>query len=72
MLRRPDVEEVLGYGRDLGLDLTPTEARIIQSRMMDTMAALDAFEELRVEEHRPPLRHLAATRAIARARSTTR
>ncbi|MCI0546984.1 MAG: amidase [Candidatus Rokubacteria bacterium] len=56
MLRRPDVEEVLGYGRALGFDLTPTEARIIQSRMVDTVAALEAFDELRVEERRPPLR----------------
>jgi amidase len=56
MLRRPDVDEVMSYGRALGLDLTPTEARIMQSRMMDTIDALEAFNELRVEEHRPPLR----------------
>src|SRR5947208_219560 len=56
MLRRPDVDEVKAYGEALGLDLTSTEARIMHSRMMATVDALDAFNELRVEEHRPPLR----------------
>jgi len=56
MLRRPDVDEVMEYGRALGFDLTPTEARMIQARMMDTIAALEAFDEMRVEERRPPLR----------------
>ncbi|PYO37995.1 MAG: Asp-tRNA(Asn)/Glu-tRNA(Gln) amidotransferase GatCAB subunit A, partial [Candidatus Rokuibacteriota bacterium] len=44
------------YGRALGFDLTPLEARMIQERMMDTIAALEAFDEMRVEERRPPLR----------------
>src|SRR3989442_978257 len=56
MLRRPDVDEVKAYGEALGLDLTSTEARIMHSRMMATIDALDAFNELRLEEHRPPLR----------------
>ena len=56
MLRRPDVNEVMEYSRALGFDLTPTEARMIQSRMMDTIAALETFDEMRVEERRPPLR----------------
>jgi amidase len=56
MLRRPDVDEVTEYGRALGFDLTPVEARMIQERMMDTIAALEAFDEMRVEERRPPLR----------------
>ena len=56
MLRRPDVDEVMEYGRALGFDLTPTEARMIQARMMDTVATLEAFDEMRVEERRPPLR----------------
>ena len=56
MLRRPDVDEVMEYGRALGFDLTPTEARMIQARMMDTIAALETFDEMRVEERRPPLR----------------
>src|ERR1044072_7018998 len=56
MLRRPDVDEVMEYGRALGFDLTPTEARMIQARMMDTVAALEAFEEVRVEERGLPLR----------------
>src|SRR5713101_6227937 len=56
MLRRPDVDEVMEYGRALGFDLTPMEARMIQARMMDTVAALEAFDEMRVEERRLPLR----------------
>jgi amidase len=56
MLRRPDVNEVLDYGRALGFELTPLEARLIQERMMDTIAMLEAFDEMRVDERRPPLR----------------
>ena len=55
MLRRPDVDEVTEYGRALGFDLTPTEARMIQARMVDTIAALEGFDEMRVEERRPPI-----------------
>src|SRR5262245_32673293 len=56
MLRRPDVDEVAEYGRALGFDLTQTEARMIQARMMDTIALLETFDELRIDEKRPPLR----------------
>src|SRR5262245_55773236 len=56
MLRRLDVDEVMEYGRALGFDLTLTEARMIQARMMDTVATLEAFDEMRVEERWLPLR----------------
>src|SRR2546423_2662642 len=56
MLRRPDVDEVNAYGEALGLELTSTEARIMHSRMLATIDALDVFNELRLEEARPPLR----------------
>jgi len=56
MLRRPDLDEVAEYGRALGFDLTPLETRMIRERMMDTIASLEAFDEMRVEERRPPLR----------------
>ena len=46
MLRRPDVDEVMEYGRALGFDLTPMEARMIQARMMDTIAALETSGEI--------------------------
>src|SRR5216110_4087084 len=55
MLRRPDVDEVKAYGEAHGLDLTSTEARIMHSRMMATIDALDVFNELRVEERRAML-----------------
>src|SRR5262245_31345212 len=57
MLRRPEIDEVMAYGRALGFELTPTEARIMQSRMIGTLDSLDAFAELRVTEQRLPLRH---------------
>src|SRR5437763_389604 len=56
MLRRPDVDEVKAYGEALGLELTSTEARIMHSRMLATIDALDVFNELRLEEARLPLR----------------
>src|SRR5215475_12697374 len=56
MLRRPDVDEVGEYGRALGFDLTQTEARMIHARMMDTIALLETFDELRIDEKRPPMR----------------
>src|SRR3989442_1686783 len=56
MLRRPDVDEVKADGEALGLDLTSMEAGIMHSRMTATIAALEVFNELRLEEHRPPLR----------------
>src|SRR5678810_1186974 len=66
MLRRPDVDEVMEYGRVLGFDLTPLEARMIQARMMDTIAALEAFDEMRVEEWRPPLLHAHLVEGLER------
>ena len=56
MLRRPDVDEVIGTDARSGSISRPTEGRIMQSRMMDTVDALEAFRELRVPEQRPPLR----------------
>ena len=57
MLRRPEIDEVMAYGKALGFDLTPTEARIMQSRMVDTIESLEAFSEMKVVEQRLPLRH---------------
>ena len=57
MFRRPEIEEVMGYGRALGFNLTPTEARVMQSRMVESIAVLEEFNEMRVEEQRLPLRY---------------
>lgn len=57
MFPRPGIEDVLAYGEALGLRLTPTEARIMQSRMFEQIAALEAFNELRIEEQRLPLKY---------------
>ena len=56
MFRRPETEEVMEYGRGVGLDLTPTEARIMGSRMVEAIASLEAFYEMRIEEQRLPLK----------------
>src|SRR2546422_3023648 len=70
MLRRPDVDEVKAYGEALGLDLTSTEARIMHSRMLATIDALEVFNELRLEEHRPPLRFTDRDRKSTRLNSS--
>ena len=57
MFRRPEVEEVMEYGRAVGLDLTPTEARIMGSRMVEAIASLEAFYEMQIEEQRLPLKY---------------
>ena len=58
MFRRPEIEEVMEYGRALGLNLTPTEARIMGSRMVGAIASLETFYESRIEEQRLPLKYL--------------
>ena len=58
MFRRPEIKEVMEYGKAVGLDLTPTEARIISSRMVGAIASLEAFYEMRIEEQRLPLKYL--------------
>lgn len=57
-LQRPDVDGVLELAASIGIRLTPTEARIFAGRLADQIGALEEFLELRIEEHRPPLRHL--------------
>ena len=55
MFPRPSVEDVIEYGQALGLALTQAEARSMQSRMLDHIATLETFHELRIEEHHLPL-----------------
>ncbi len=57
MFPRPDIEEVIEYGKALELKLTSAEARVMQSRMVDQVANLEAFNELRIEEQRLPLNY---------------
>ena len=57
MLRRPDVDEVMEYSRTLGLELTSTEARIMQARMGDHIAMFEAFQEMDIEEQCLPLKY---------------
>ena len=56
-LRRPDDTEILEYSARLGLGLTPTEARVMQSSIAQLLASADAFWKLRIEEQRLPLNY---------------
>jgi amidase len=57
-LQRPDVDGVIELAARIGIRLTAAEARIFTGRLADQIGALEDFLELRIAEHRPPLRHL--------------
>lgn len=57
-LQRPEVEDVIELAEKLGIRLTTTEARIFANRLHEHVGMMEEFLELRIEEHRPPLRHL--------------
>jgi amidase len=57
-LQRPEVDGLVEVADALGIPLTQTEAGIFVGRLHEHVAALETFLELRIEEHRPPLRHL--------------
>ncbi len=57
-LQRPEADEVVELAGALGIHLTAAEARIFTDRMQGQVDTLEAFLELRIEEERPPLRHL--------------
>ena len=57
-LQRPDEDDVLELAARLGIHFTAAEARIFTSRLHDQIGAMEDFLELRVDEQRPPLRHL--------------
>ena len=54
MLRYPDEGEIVEYGDALGLHLSTTEARLMQSRMAEVLASLESFWAMQVEEQRLP------------------
>lgn len=57
-LQRLETEDVISLAKTLGIHLTAAEARIFTNRIEGQIDDLDQFLELRIEEHRPPLRHL--------------
>ncbi|MBW4085211.1 amidase family protein [Paenibacillus sp. S150] len=57
MLRKPDVEEVKAYGKELGLNFTDLEAVLVQQSMERSLDGLDTFYEARLEEDRLPTGH---------------
>jgi amidase len=57
-LQRPEADEVIALAERLGIHLTGAEARIFTDRLKDQVDSLEEFLELRIEEARPPLRHL--------------
>jgi len=56
-LQRPEIEDVAQAANQLDIHLTPTEARIFTDRFQKQVKEMEEFLELRIEEHRPPLRH---------------
>jgi amidase len=57
-LQRPEADEIVDLADSLGIHLTGAEARIFTDRMKRQLDSLEEFLELRIEEERPPLRHL--------------
>jgi amidase len=57
-LQRLESDEVVELADRLGIQLTATEARIFTDRLQGQIDSLEEFLELRIEEDRPPLRHL--------------
>ena len=55
MFRRPDEAEIKDFSKEIGLDLTSTEIRIMGSRMVEAIEALETFYEMRIEEQTLPL-----------------
>ncbi|MDP6707609.1 MAG: amidase family protein [Alphaproteobacteria bacterium] len=57
-LQRPEIEDVIELAKTLGIRLTATEARIFTDRLQKHIESMEKFLELRIEEHRPPLKYL--------------
>jgi len=57
-LQRPDVEDVKELAAQLGIHLTQAEAEIFAGRLEGQVGAMEEFLELRIAEHRPPLKYL--------------
>lgn len=57
-MQRPDVNDVIELAEELGIHLTAPEAGMFRTRMLEHIDALEAFQELRIAEDRPPLRYL--------------
>lgn len=57
-LQRPETDDVVALAETFGIHLTPGEARIFTDRLHSQIDDLEQFLELRIDEHRPPLRHL--------------
>ena len=55
MFRRPDETEIAEFSKEIGLDLTASEIRIMGARMAESIEALETFYEMRIEEQTLPL-----------------
>ncbi|MEE2803714.1 MAG: amidase family protein [Pseudomonadota bacterium] len=58
LLQRPELEDVKKLAGELGISLTDTEAHLFRIRILEHIEAMEQFQELRIEEDRPPLRRL--------------
>ncbi|BBE71857.1 amidase family protein [Oharaeibacter diazotrophicus] len=57
--QRLDRGQVAELAEGLGIRLSEDETAVFAERMAEQVGALDDFMEMRLEEHRPPRRHLA-------------
>ncbi|CAH2406135.1 amidase family protein [Mesorhizobium escarrei] len=56
-LQSPEIDDLVEAASKLDIHLTTTEARIFTDRFKKQVGDMEDFLELRIEEHRPPLRH---------------
>src|SRR5262249_24618234 len=64
MYRVPDVEEVVGVARSLGINLGADEPVLYRKYLLEQLADAAAFVQARIEEPAPPM--LSPARAPAR------
>src|ERR1700716_3847231 len=69
MYALPDVDEVVAVAKSLGINLSPDEAVLYRTYLLEQLEALDTFVQARLEEPAPPM--WAAARQPARLPGAT-
>src|SRR5438874_9203374 len=55
MYAAPDVDQVVGVAKELGIHLSPEEAVLYRKHLMEQLSQFDAFVQARIEEPSPPM-----------------
>ena len=55
MFAVPDIDEVVAVAKELGIHLSPDEAVLYRTYLMEQMGQLDTFVQARLEEEKPPM-----------------